>query len=69
MTAATAFRVVGACPFLVGMFVDALGNGLYVPLTLLFIHEVTGLPMTTVGLGVTMAAIVGLAANPVAGVC
>ncbi|YCK37907.1 MFS transporter [Actinomadura sp. ATCC 39365] len=59
--------VVGVRPFLVGMFVDALGNGLYVPLTLLFIHEVTGLPMTTVGLGVTMAAVVGLAANPVAG--
>ncbi|MGW4412510.1 MFS transporter [Nonomuraea sp. NPDC004702] len=59
--------VVGVRPFLVGMFVDALGNGLYVPLTLLFIHEVTGLPMTTVGLGVTVAAVVGLAANPVAG--
>ncbi|MFI6483667.1 MFS transporter [Nonomuraea sp. NPDC050663] len=58
----------GVRPFLVGMFVDALGNGLYVPLTLLFIHEVTRLPMTTVGLGVTVAAIVGLAANPVAGV-
>ncbi|MFF0869798.1 MFS transporter [Nonomuraea sp. NPDC003560] len=60
--------VVGVRPFLVGMFVDALGNGLYVPLTLLFIHEVTGLPMTTVGLGVTVAAVVGLAANPVAGI-
>ncbi|GII31884.1 MFS transporter [Planotetraspora mira] len=49
------------------MFVDALGSGIYVPLTLLFIHEVTGLPLTTVGLGVTAAAVVGLAANPVAG--
>ncbi|WP_345396133.1 hypothetical protein [Nonomuraea salmonea] len=38
-------------PFLVGMFVDALGNGLYVPLTLLFIQQVTGLPPATVGLG------------------
>ncbi|WP_063765405.1 MFS transporter [Nonomuraea candida] len=60
-------RTAGVRPFLVGMFVDALGNGLYVPLTLLFVHEVTGLPMTTVGLGVTVAAVVGLAANPVAG--
>ncbi|MFD1939885.1 MULTISPECIES: MFS transporter [Nonomuraea] len=66
-TAPTTTRVPGARPFLAGMFVDALGNGLYVPLTLLFIREVTGLPMTTVGLGVTMAALVGLAANPVAG--
>ncbi|MGR6918707.1 MFS transporter [[Actinomadura] parvosata] len=58
----------GVRPFLAGMFVDALGSGLYVPLTLLFIHEVTGLPMTAVGLGVTVAAVVGLAANPVAGI-
>ncbi|MEV0231326.1 MFS transporter [Nonomuraea sp. NPDC050786] len=55
-------------PFLVGMFVDALGNGLYVPLTLLFIQEVTGLPTSTVGVGVTVAATIGLAANPLAGV-
>ncbi|MEU0567928.1 MFS transporter [Nonomuraea sp. NPDC005983] len=67
MSVTSTARVSGARPFLVGMFVDALGNGLYVPLTLLFIHEVTGLPMTTVGLGVTAAAAVGLAANPVAG--
>lgn len=55
-------------PFLVGMFVDALGNGLYLPLTLLFIQQVTGLPVTTVGLGVTVAATLGMAANPLAGV-
>ncbi|MEV4468780.1 MFS transporter [Nonomuraea sp. NPDC049504] len=55
-------------PFLIGMFVDALGSGLYVPLTLLFIQQVTGLPPATVGLGVTVAAGLGLAANPVAGV-
>ncbi|MFF4198109.1 MFS transporter [Nonomuraea sp. NPDC001831] len=67
MASPTLTSVVGVRPFLVGMFVDALGNGLYVPLTLLFIHEVTGLPMTTVGLGVTAAAVVGLAANPLAG--
>ncbi|NRQ40741.1 MFS transporter [Nonomuraea sp. NN258] len=54
--------------FLAAMFVDALGSGLYVPLTLLFITEVTGLPVTTVGLGVTVAATLGLAANPLAGV-
>ncbi|GAA3163420.1 MFS transporter [Nonomuraea roseoviolacea] len=63
----TGGRVAGARPFLVGMFADALGSGLYVPLTLLFIHQVTGLPLTTVGLGVTAAAVVGLAANPAAG--
>jgi MFS family permease len=52
----------------VGIFVDALGSGLYLPLTLLFIQQVTGLPATTVGLGVTVAATLGLAANPLAGV-
>ncbi|MBX6169443.1 MAG: MFS transporter, partial [Thermobispora bispora] len=54
-------------PFLVGMFVDALGSGLYMPLTLLFIQQMTGLPETTVGLAVTLAATLGLAANPLAG--
>ncbi|GAA3627234.1 MFS transporter [Nonomuraea rosea] len=50
------------------MFVDALGSGLYMPMTLLFIQQVTGLPGTTVGLGMTLAATLGLAANPLAGV-
>ncbi|MEV0146377.1 MULTISPECIES: MFS transporter [unclassified Nonomuraea] len=68
MSVTSTTRVSGARPFLVGMFVDALGNGLYVPLTLLFIRQVTGLPLTTVGMGVTVAALVGMAANPVAGV-
>ncbi|MGY4920761.1 MFS transporter [Streptomyces sp. 900116325] len=50
------------------MFVDALGSGLYLPLTLVFIHEVTGLSATSVGLAVTVAAAAGLAANPLAGI-
>ncbi|GAB3158280.1 MFS transporter [Micromonospora sonneratiae] len=53
--------------YLTGLFVDALGSGLYLPLTLLFIHEVTGLSVATVGLGLTVAAVVGLAATPIAG--
>ncbi|MFI5857590.1 MFS transporter [Streptomyces parvulus] len=58
----------GGNAFLAALFVDALGSGLYLPLTLLFIHEVTGLSVATVGLGVTVAAAAGLAASPVAGV-
>jgi MFS family permease len=50
------------------MFVDALGSGLYLPLTLLFVHQVSGLPLAEVGLGLTVAAALGLAANPLAGV-
>ncbi|MEV7383515.1 MFS transporter [Streptomyces lydicus] len=58
----------GGTAYLAALFVDALGSGLYLPLTLVFIHEVTGLSVTSVGLGVTVAATAGLAANPVAGV-
>ncbi|MFG1807567.1 MFS transporter [Streptomyces sp. NPDC049040] len=58
----------GGTAYLAALFVDALGSGLYLPLTLVFIHEVTGLSVTRVGLGVTAAATVGLVANPLAGV-
>ncbi|MEV4754443.1 MFS transporter [Micromonospora sp. NPDC049559] len=54
--------------YLAGMFVDALGSGLYLPFTLVFIRAVTDLPVQTVGLGLTVAALAGLAANPLAGV-
>lgn len=57
----------GGTAYLAALFVDALGSGLYLPLTLVFIHEVTGLSATSVGLGVTVAAAAGLAANPLAG--
>lgn len=60
--------VPGGAAYLAALFVDALGSGLYLPLTLVFIRDVTGLSATAVGLGVTVAAGVGLAANPVAGV-
>ncbi|MBB5079281.1 MFS transporter [Nonomuraea endophytica] len=68
MPVTSSARVRGERAFLTGMSVDALGSGLYVPLTLLFIHEVTGLSMAVVGLGVTVAAAAGLTANPVAGI-
>jgi MFS family permease len=58
----------GGTAYLAALLVDALGSGLYLPLTLVFIHEVTGLSATSVGLGVTVAAIAGLAANPLAGI-
>jgi MFS family permease len=58
----------GGTAYLAALFVDALGSGLYLPLTLVFIHEVTGVSATRVGLGVTLAAAVGLTANPVAGI-
>lgn len=54
--------------YLTGMFVDALGSGLYLPFTLVFIQAVTKLPVQTVGLGLTIAAFAGLVANPLAGI-
>lgn len=61
-------RLPGGAAYLAALFVDALGSGLYLPLTLVFIRAVTGLPATAVGLGVTVAAAFGLAANPLAGI-
>jgi MFS family permease len=60
-------RGVAGFGYLTGLFVDALGSGLYLPLTLLFVHKVTGLAVDVVGLGITVAAFAGLAANPIAG--
>ncbi|SCG45991.1 Major Facilitator Superfamily protein [Micromonospora echinaurantiaca] len=65
---ARGLRSTAGTGYLAGLFVDALGSGLYLPLTVLFFHQVTRLPVTSIGLGLTLAAIAGVAANPVAGV-
>ncbi|WP_051767184.1 MFS transporter [Streptomyces sp. NRRL S-37] len=54
--------------YMLGMVVDATGSGMYLPLSLLYFHHVTGLPLTRVGAIVTTAAVVGLVSNPVTGV-
>ncbi|MGY1439953.1 MFS transporter [Streptomyces reniochalinae] len=54
--------------YMAGMVVDATGSGMYLPLSLLYFHHVTGLPLTQVGAIVTTAAVIGLVSNPVAGV-
>ncbi|MFI5932113.1 MFS transporter [Actinoplanes sp. NPDC051494] len=53
--------------YMTAMVVDATGNGLYLPISLLYFHHVTGLPLTQVGAIMTSAALVGLLSNPVAG--
>jgi biotin carboxylase/MFS family permease len=50
------------------MVVDATGSGMYLPVSLLYFHFVTGLPMPRVGTLLTVAALVGLAATPLTGV-
>ncbi|KUN06005.1 hypothetical protein AQI95_13845 [Streptomyces yokosukanensis] len=54
--------------YMAGMIVDATGSGMYVPLSLLYFHHVTGLPLTEVGAIVTTASVIGLVSNPVSGV-
>lgn len=54
--------------YMLGMMVDATGSGMYLPLSLLYFHHITGLPVTQVGAIMTTAAVLGLAGNPVAGV-
>lgn len=54
--------------FIAASFVDAVGNGIYVPLTMLFVHALTGQSLTAIGTGLTLAGLGALAAMPVVGV-
>jgi MFS family permease len=53
--------------YLTGMVVDAIGVGMYLPLSLLYFHHATGLSITQVGAILTTAAVIGLIGNPLAG--
>ncbi|MFE6774526.1 MFS transporter [Streptomyces sp. NPDC057702] len=48
--------------------VSSLGDGIYVPLTMLFVHTLTGLSLTEIGAGLTVAGLCALAVMPVVGV-
>jgi MFS family permease len=50
-----------------GSSVAALGTGLILPLTLIYLHQVRGIGLPLVGLLLTMSAVVGLIAVPLAG--
>ncbi|MCZ0978307.1 MFS transporter [Streptomyces diastatochromogenes] len=45
-----------------------MGDGIYVPLTMLFIHGLTGLSLTSIGTGLTVAGLSALAFMPAAGI-
>jgi MFS family permease len=53
--------------YLTGMVVDATGAGMYLPLSLLYFHHVTGLPIAQVGVVMTAGALFALVGNPIAG--
>jgi len=51
-----------------GIAVDAVGSGMYVPFSLVFFRHVTGLPLSVIGLVLTVTGLVGIAAVPVVGI-
>ncbi|MQM27740.1 MFS transporter [Glycomyces albidus] len=53
--------------FIGASFVDALGQGVYVPLTMLFVHALTGQSLTAIGTGLTLAGLGALASMPAVG--
>jgi MFS family permease len=62
-------RLPGATRLLItGDAVNALGNGLVLPLTLIYLHQVRGMPLPVVGALLALSAGAGLIAVPLAGV-
>ncbi len=51
-----------------GNSASAVGTGLILPLTLIYLHQVRGIGLPLVGLLLTMSAVIGLVAVPLAGV-
>ncbi|MEV6978063.1 MFS transporter [Kitasatospora sp. NPDC093806] len=47
--------------------IDALGNGMYVPFSLVFFLHVTGLPLAVIGLVLTITGLVAMVALPLVG--
>jgi MFS family permease len=52
---------------LAASFVDALGTGLFLPLSVIYLTRIVGLSPTRVGLGLTIAGFVAVVVAPVAG--
>src|SRR5207244_3964979 len=51
-----------------GNTVSSLGTGLVLPLTLIYLHQVRGIPLPVVGVLLTMAGATGLITVPVSGI-
>jgi MFS family permease len=47
--------------------IDAVGSGMFIPLSLLYLTRIVGIPPVQVGLGLTLAGIAALIATPFAG--
>jgi MFS family permease len=53
---------------LAGDGLSALGTGLVLPLILIYLHQVRGIPLTTTGLLLAVPGVIGLAAVPLSGI-
>ena len=53
--------------YLAAMSAEAVGGGMYVPISLLYFHRISQLPLGQVGTGLTVAALIGLAVSPLFG--
>lgn len=57
----------GRGPLIVAQIVDALGTGLFLPFAVVYFHAAKDIPLTTVGLMLSAAALLSLPAGPLAG--
>ncbi|MFI7382783.1 MFS transporter [Streptomyces sp. NPDC049813] len=53
--------------YLAAVAAEAVGSGLYIPVSLLYFHHVTSISMPRIGTAMTLAALLGLAVSPLAG--
>ncbi|WP_330296431.1 MFS transporter [Streptomyces sp. NBC_00503] len=60
-------RVAGERSLLAGVGISAIGIGMYVPFSLVFFHQVTGLSFALVGAVLTVTGLAGLGFMPLAG--
>ncbi|GAA2743510.1 MFS transporter [Kitasatospora cinereorecta] len=63
----TSRRFPGERSLLTGTAIDALGNGMYIPFSLVFFRHVTGLPLPVIGLVLTVTGLVAMVSVPLIG--
>ncbi|MFD4736144.1 MDR family MFS transporter [Streptomyces virginiae] len=57
----------GRVPLVLAQLVDALGTGLFLPFAVVYFHAAKGVPLATVGVMLSVAALLSLPAGPLAG--
>jgi MFS family permease len=60
-------RFKGERALIAGIAIDATGSGMYVPFSLIFFRHVIGLPLSSIGLVLTVTSLIAMAALPLAG--